>query len=125
MAIEPCQNGDGNPSVYLGTFLSTGDTDRLCQECLPVYLTGLLAALTDTDPDAIASVVMAAQDEETATGDDEQQGDDEQTDDDDPKPETETVPGPSQPATSEPSPGDDDPPNEIEQPEQETVTATA
>lgn len=44
---------DGNPSIFLGTFLATGDTNRLCIECLPQYLASFLAEITQTPLETI------------------------------------------------------------------------
>lgn len=39
----PCSNDDGNPGVFIGSWLQTGDSAVVCVECLPYYATALAA----------------------------------------------------------------------------------
>lgn len=42
--------GDGNPAVFVGTMLQTGDAVALCDDCLVPWAAALLNAMTGVDP---------------------------------------------------------------------------
>lgn len=50
MAAPPCMSDDGNPAVFVGTMLQTGDAVALCDECLVPWAAAMLAAMTGLDP---------------------------------------------------------------------------
>lgn len=50
MANPPCMSGDGNAAAFIGTFLETGDTVALCDECLVAWSAAMLNAMTGIDP---------------------------------------------------------------------------
>lgn len=50
MAAPPCMSDDGNPAVFVGTMLQTGDAVALCDECLVPWAAALLNAMTGVDP---------------------------------------------------------------------------
>lgn len=49
MAPPPCMSSDGRPAVFVGTFLETGDSVALCDECLVPWAAAILAAMTGLD----------------------------------------------------------------------------
>jgi hypothetical protein len=50
MANPPCASQDGNPAVFIGTILETGDTVALCDMCLVAWSAALLNTMTGVDP---------------------------------------------------------------------------
>jgi hypothetical protein len=50
MANPPCMSQDGNPAVFVGTMLATGDAVALCDECMVPWAAALLNAMTGVDP---------------------------------------------------------------------------
>lgn len=50
MAAPRCMSDDGNPAVFVGTMLQTGDAVALCDECLVSWSAALLNIMTGIDP---------------------------------------------------------------------------
>lgn len=50
MAGPPCMSSDGNPAVFVGTFLQNGDAVALCGDCLPSFLLSAAALAIGLDP---------------------------------------------------------------------------
>jgi hypothetical protein len=50
MASPQCMREDGNPAVFVGTMLQTGDAVALCDECLVLWASALLNVMTGVDP---------------------------------------------------------------------------
>jgi hypothetical protein len=50
MANPPCMSQDGNPAVFVGTMLETGDAVALCDGCLVAWAAALLNVMTGLDP---------------------------------------------------------------------------
>jgi len=50
MAAPACMSDDGNPAVFVGTMLQTGDAVALCDECLVMWSAALLQQMTGVDP---------------------------------------------------------------------------
>lgn len=57
MAAILCDTGDEQPAVFMGTLLESGDTSKVCANCIVPYFVTMLGELTGADPDAILSVV--------------------------------------------------------------------
>lgn len=62
MAGPPCMSGDGNPAVFVGTMLQSGDAVALCDECMVPWLAAVLHTMTDIDP---APFLLAVSDDPT------------------------------------------------------------
>jgi hypothetical protein len=45
-----CKSEDGEAAVFIGTFLATGDTVALCDNCMAAWAAALLNAMTGIDP---------------------------------------------------------------------------
>lgn len=60
MPIDPCETGDGNPTVCTLYFPESGQQNRLCLDCLPLYLANALAELTQTPLERIVAAYSAA-----------------------------------------------------------------
>lgn len=50
MANPPCMSDDGKPASFIGTFLATGDTVALCDDCMVPWTAAILNAMTGLDP---------------------------------------------------------------------------
>lgn len=50
MANPPCATGDGNAASFIGTYLETGDTVALCDECMVAWSAAMLNSMTGIDP---------------------------------------------------------------------------
>lgn len=49
MANPPCMSDDGNPAVFVGTMLQTGDAVALCDECMVPWCAAVLQTMTGID----------------------------------------------------------------------------
>lgn len=50
MANPQCASGDGAAAVFIGTYLETGDTVALCDECFVAWTAAMLQSMTGVDP---------------------------------------------------------------------------
>lgn len=50
MANPPCMSDDGQPAVFVGTMLETGDSVALCNDCLVGWAAAVLNVMTGVDP---------------------------------------------------------------------------
>lgn len=50
MANPPCMSDDGNPAVFVGTMLQTGDAVALCDDCMVPWTAAVLYSMTGIDP---------------------------------------------------------------------------
>lgn len=50
MANPACATGDGNAASFIGTYLESGDTVALCDECLVAWSAAMLNSMTGIDP---------------------------------------------------------------------------
>lgn len=50
MAAPACMSDDGNPAVFVGTFLKTGDSIALCDDCMVPWTAAVLSTMTGVDP---------------------------------------------------------------------------
>lgn len=57
MANPPCMNQDGNPATFMGTFLETGDTVAVCDECMVAFTAAVLNTMTGIDPTPFLAAV--------------------------------------------------------------------
>lgn len=60
MAHPPCMSGDGEPAVFIGTVLTTGDTIAVCENCWVSWAAAFLNAMTGIDP---APFILAISDD--------------------------------------------------------------
>lgn len=65
MAAPQCMTGDGEPAVFVGTMLQTGDAFTLCDGCLVMWSAALLQSMTGVDA---APFISAISDEEPIAG---------------------------------------------------------
>jgi hypothetical protein len=65
MAGPQCMTGDGQPAVFVGTMLQTGDAFTLCDACLVMWTAALLQSMTGVDP---TPFLQAISDEEDIAG---------------------------------------------------------
>ncbi len=59
MAAPLCMSNDGNPAVFIGTFMSSGDSVALCNDCMPSWAGAVLAGMLGIDPDLFSAAVAA------------------------------------------------------------------
>jgi hypothetical protein len=57
MANPPCMADDGNPSVFTGTFLTSGQAVMVCEDHLVAFCVQTLSELSQVPPEAILRVV--------------------------------------------------------------------
>lgn len=50
MALPACMSDDGNPAVFVGTMLQTGDSVALCDNCLANWAVAVVSTMTGVDP---------------------------------------------------------------------------
>lgn len=62
MAGPTCMSNDGRPAVFVGTFLQNGDTVALCEDCLPQFLTAVLAQMTGVEIGRLAAEIARLSD---------------------------------------------------------------
>ena len=65
MAAPQCMSGDGQPAVFVGTLLQSGEAVALCDECLVPWAAAMLHAMTGVDPTPF--LLAVASDEEAIT----------------------------------------------------------
>lgn len=65
MASPQCMTGDGQPAVFVGTMLQTGDAFTLCDACLVMWTAALLQSMTGVDA---TPFLQAISDEEDIAG---------------------------------------------------------
>lgn len=46
MAMPACMSDDGNPAVFVGTMLQTGDAFTLCEDCFGAWVATIFAGLS-------------------------------------------------------------------------------
>lgn len=114
MATPPCMSDDGNPAVFVGTMLATGDAVALCDECLVSWTAALLNVMTGVDPTPFLAAIGEPDSERVAlTEDGEQHASD--VDELPPRPPTRiakagrTLPGSPDRGTAGAPPGDGPP----------------
>lgn len=66
MAPPQCESGDGNPAVFVGTFLQTGQPVALCDDCLVPWSAALLQAMTGVDPTPFLAAISDGADSSPA-----------------------------------------------------------
>lgn len=66
MAAPPCMGEDGRQAVFVGTMLQTGDAVALCDECLVMWASALLQAMTGIDPEPFLRAVSEVSDGQEA-----------------------------------------------------------
>lgn len=59
-------SGDGNQAVFIGTFLSNGETVALCSDCFPAWLAAGLQAATGVDTSIVFELERQAEEAATA-----------------------------------------------------------
>lgn len=50
MAAPACMSDDGNTAVFIGTYLESGETIAVCDECMVAWSAAMLNAMTGVDP---------------------------------------------------------------------------
>lgn len=50
MAAPACMSDDGNTAVFIGTYLESGETIAVCDECMVAWSAAMLNAMTGIDP---------------------------------------------------------------------------
>lgn len=70
MAAPACMSDDGNPAIFVGTFLQNGDAVALCEDCLPQFAVAIAAQMTGIEVEQLAGIVahLAAGDVEDPAG---------------------------------------------------------
>lgn len=48
--MPACMSEDGNPAVFVGTMLQTGDSVALCDNCLANWAVAVVSTMTGIDP---------------------------------------------------------------------------
>lgn len=61
MALPACMSDDGNPAVFIGTFLENGDSVQLCEDCLPQFAVAVAAQMTGIEVQELAGIVARLQ----------------------------------------------------------------
>ena len=64
MARPACNSDDGNPAIFVGTFLSDGSAVALCEDCLPQFCVAVAAQTQGIDVEKLAAAVVALAGEE-------------------------------------------------------------
>jgi hypothetical protein len=59
MAAPACNSDDGNPAIFVGTFLQDGSAVALCEDCLPQFCVAVAAQTQGIEVEALAAAVVA------------------------------------------------------------------
>lgn len=65
MATPQCMSNDGNPAIFIGTFLTEGDSVALCNDCMPAFCSAVVSRMLGIDPE-LFSVAVAAMERDAA-----------------------------------------------------------
>lgn len=67
MANPPCETEDGNPAIFMGTFLNNGQSVCLCENCLPQWAAAVVTEFTGVDVSPAFELAAQAQAEPAGT----------------------------------------------------------
>jgi hypothetical protein len=66
MAALMCMTEGHGPAVFVGTFFPSGDSVRVCDECMPLFCAGVFERMTGVDLGPAMAIWHAASEDEAA-----------------------------------------------------------